>query len=88
MLKSILSIALAALITAGTPAANVDTMTAKKLNSYNAENGIRYTAFVTSDSNMWIAEGKYKKGKYVIVFDNQGTKAIEDDEIVKIIKYK
>lgn len=48
MLKSILSIALAALITTGTPAAHVDAMTATKLNSYT-ENNIKYTAFATSD---------------------------------------
>lgn len=87
MLKSILSIALAALITTGTPAAHVDAMTAKKLNSYT-ENNIRYTAFATSDGNMWITEGKYAKGKYCIVFDNKGTKSVYDDEIIKIIKIK
>lgn len=69
MLKSILSIALAALITTGTPAANINAMTAKKLNAYT-ENNIKYTAFATSDGNMWITEGKYSKGKYCIVFDN------------------
>lgn len=87
MLKSILSIALAALITTGAPAANVDAMTAKKLNSYT-ENNIKYTAFATSDGNMWITEGKYTKGKYCIVFDNKGTKSVYDDEIIKIIKIK
>ena len=87
MLKSILSIALAALITAGTPASHIDAMTAKKLNSYN-ENGVQYTAFATSDGNMWITEGKYSKGKYCIIFDNKGTKSVYDDEIIKIIKYK
>lgn len=87
MLKSILSVALAALITTGVPAAQFDAMTAKKINSYT-ENNIRYTAFATSDGNMWITEGKYSKGKYCIVFDNKGTKSVYDDEIIKIIKIK
>lgn len=87
MLKSILSIALAALITSGAPAAHVDAMTAKKINEYT-ENNIRYTAFATSDGNMWITEGKYAKGRYCIVFDNKGTKSVYDDEIIKIIKIK
>lgn len=87
MLKSILSIALAALITTGTPAVNIDAMTAKKINDYT-ENNIKYTAFATSDGNMWITEGKYEKGKYCIVFNNKGTKSVYDDEIIKIIKIK
>ena len=87
MLKSILSIALAAVITSGIPVANIDTMAAKKLNDYT-ENNTKYTAFATSDGNMWITEGKYKKGKYCIVFDNKGTKSVYDDEIIKIIKIK
>ena len=87
MLKSILSVALAALITSGIPAANIDAMAAKKLNDYT-ENNTKYTAFATSDGNMWITEGKYKKGKYYIVFDNKGTKSVYDDEIIKIIKIK
>lgn len=87
MLKSILSIALAAVITPGIPGANIDAMIAKKLNDYT-ENNIKYTAFTTSDGNMWIAEGKYKKGKYCIVFNNKGTKSVYDDEIIKIIKIK
>ena len=87
MLKSILSVALAAVITSGIPAANIDAMAAKKLNDYT-ENNIEYTAFVTSDGNMWITEGKHKKGKYCIVFDNKGTRSIYDDEIIKIIKIK
>ncbi len=87
MLKSILSIALATLITTGAPAAHVDAMTATKINNYT-ENNIKYTAFATSDGNMWITEGKYAKGKYCIVFDNKGTKSVYDDEIIKIIKIK
>ncbi len=87
MLKSILSVALAAAITSGVPAANIDAMAAKKLNDYT-ENNTKYTAFATSDGNMWITEGKYKKGKYCIVFDNKGTKSVYDDEIIKIIKIK
>lgn len=87
MLKSILSIALTALITSGIPATNIDTITAKKLNNYT-KNNIKYTAFATSDGNMWVTEGKYKKGKYCIVFDNKGTKLVYDDEIIKIIKIK
>lgn len=87
MLKSILSVALAAAITSGVPVANIDTMAAKKLNDYT-ENNTKYTAFATSDGNMWITEGKYKKGKYCIVFDNKGTKSVYDDEIIKIIKIK
>ena len=87
MLKSILSVALAALIISGIPVANIDAMAAKKLNDYT-ENNIKYTAFATSDGNMWITEGKYKKGKYCIVFDNKSTKSVYDDEIIKIIKIK
>ena len=87
MFKSILSIALAAVITSGIPVANIDAMDAKKLNDYT-ENNIKYTAFATSDGNMWITEGKYKKGKDGMIFDNKSTKSVYDDEIIKIIKIK
>nr|DAI50801.1 MAG TPA: hypothetical protein [Caudoviricetes sp.] len=84
MIKKLLAAVLALSITTGVPVGHMDCMQGKAINHYK-ENGIKYTAFATSDGNMWITEGIYK-GRYYIVFDDKGTKAIEDDEIIKLIK--
>lgn len=70
------------------PITNVDAMTAKVINKYQ-EGCSAYTAFKTSDGNLWIVDGHHwkKNRKYILVFDDKGTKDIEDDEIIKIIKY-
>lgn len=89
MKSFIISILISAIISSGgvVTVDNTSAMTGKVLNKYT-ENGVKYTAFETSDGNMWIVEGsKYKRGaKYVIIFDNHGTDRIDDDTIVKIIK--
>lgn len=66
---------------------NTSAMTGKVLNKYT-EAGIKYTAFQTSDGNMWIVKGSkyWRNAKYIIVFDNHGTEDITDDSIVRIIK--
>ena len=84
MIKKLLAAVLALSITTGVPVGHMDCMQGKAINHYR-ENGIKYTAFATSDGNMWITEGTYK-GSYYIVFDDKGTKDIEDDEIIKLIK--
>lgn len=86
MIKSILSVALAAAISAA-PAANIEIHTAKAINHYAADN-ISYTAFVTRDGNIWVAEGDYKHGRYYLIFDNKGTASVYDDEIICIKKAK
>lgn len=44
-------------------------------------------SFATPDGNGWLASGnKWKAGRqYAIVFDNNGTKTVYDDEIVAIL---
>lgn len=54
------------------------------------EGGKAYTYIKTYDGNGWTIEGRHKElktgVKYAIIFDNQGTESIYDDEIMRIIK--
>jgi len=53
------------------------------------EYGNYLTFLNTSDGQGWVVDKKLKKGdKYLIIFNNNGTpKDIEDDYIIKLIKW-
>lgn len=54
------------------------------------ENGMMYTYISTEDGNGWILDGRHKElkknKKYVVIFDNNLTEDIYDDEIIRILK--
>lgn len=86
MIKSIIASVLATLIATGTPVNNAEVLQAKAVKVFT-DNGAKYTMMATEDGNGWIVEGSYKKGgKYVLLFDNKGTKSIYDDEVLKVYR--
>lgn len=86
MIKSIVASILTVIIATGTPFQNVDCMQAKAVKQFT-ERGVKYTMMATEDGNGWVVEGRYKKSnKYVLLFDNKGTKSIYDDEVLKVYK--
>lgn len=86
MIKSILTGVLAAIIATGVPVTQIQADTGKCIRTYK-DNGISYSAVKTSTGDLWIVEGKVKKGKKVlIVFDDKGTEDIYDDEVIYLTK--
>lgn len=86
MIKSIIASVLTVLIATGTPVGNAEVLQAKAAKVFT-DGGVKYTMMATEDGNGWVVEGRYKKGgKYVLLFDNKGTKSIYDDEVLKVYK--
>ena len=56
MIKKILAAVLALSITTGLPVGHMDCMQGKAINHYR-ENGIKYTAFATSDASALVGLG-------------------------------
>lgn len=86
MIKSILIGVLAAIIATGVPVTQIQADTGKCIRTYK-DNGISYSAIKTTTGDLWIVDGKVKKGKKVlVVFDNKGTEDIYDDEVIYLAK--
>lgn len=85
MKKILLGLAMAGMI-----AANIHTTTAvtwENVTITDVQNRDEYSVLHDKTGNNWlVADELEANSKYLIIFDDQGTKQVEDDEIVYYVK--
>ena len=85
MKKLLLGLAMAGMI-----AANIHTTTAVTWDNVtitDVQTGDEYSVLHDKTGNNWLVDDELEaNSKYLIVFNDQGTKQVEDDEIVYYVK--